>query len=497
MSGPRLHSLSGALAHSKEMAAELQLIGTRQLEDHVPLGLEFDHVQLTGQPAPGEKEAWNADPFMEGARVGTGRSDFLAALEDSVKAVEMRWAPLLQLHFPDQLDDYLNKVLVETGQRFFNKKQMDAPGYADLAARRRELLTQRLEARKNIGEDRLQGQEGLERSEELQQRVRAAEEQLARTSAPLKATRLRPRRRRQSFYEEELRLAWKRRDLAATFRWSRLLGGRRWGSRCRQHSPRERRRRTSVEATVLESWSEWRAQTRDLMKRSELKAEVVGEARKDLEELVSSFRTVKKRRACPAGSPLAEIWTMLLHASRNLSPGGLCFGNQRKKIEPVFTLSLVERLLCRVRSSGTAPLAWRHSSGAPLHKSNKAGPKGKRVGHMLPSVGKAVLQSSAEDEEGHVVTTCARRLAAWINPGKAARIGGPYQASHDMEAGTSWPEIAHGLSRPYPCILVGQVGGDGSSCGESVRTELPSWAAGIQAGDQYDPGQGWGCHAQN
>ena len=136
-------------------------------------------------------------------------------------------------------------------------------------------------------------------------------------------------------------------------------------------------------ATVLENWSEWRSQTRDIMKRSEIKAEVVGEARKDMEELMSSFRTVKKRRACPAGSPPAEIWTMLLHAS--LSQGGQGIGYQRKKIESVFTLSLAEKLLCRVRSSGTAPLAWHHSSGAPLHKSNKAGPKGKRVVHVLPS----------------------------------------------------------------------------------------------------------------
>ena len=75
---------------------------------------------------------------------------------------------------------------------------------------------QRLEARKSIGEDRLLGQEGVESAEELQQRVRTAKEQLASTSAILKAIRLRLRRRRQSFYEEELRLAWKRRDLAAT-----------------------------------------------------------------------------------------------------------------------------------------------------------------------------------------------------------------------------------------------------------------------------------------
>ena len=134
MFGLRLRSLFDALAHWNC----LQLSGTRQLRDHVPLGLEFDYVQLAGQPAPGEKEAWNAE--------------FLAALEDRVKA---EGAPLLQLHFPDQLDDYLNKVLVETGQRFFKKEPVDAPGYSDLAARRRELLTQRLEARNNIGEDRL------------------------------------------------------------------------------------------------------------------------------------------------------------------------------------------------------------------------------------------------------------------------------------------------------------------------------------------------------
>ena len=123
----------------------------------MPLGLEFDYVQLAGQPASGEREAWNADALMEGVRVGTKRSEFLAALEDRVGAEEARWTPLLQLHNPDLLDDYLNKILVETGQRFFKKGPMDAPDYSDLAAKRRELLAQRLEARKSIGEDRLLG----------------------------------------------------------------------------------------------------------------------------------------------------------------------------------------------------------------------------------------------------------------------------------------------------------------------------------------------------
>ena len=49
-----------------------------------------------------------------------------------------------------------------------------------------------------------------------------------------------------------------------------------------------------------------------------------------------------------------------------------------------------------------APLARHHSSGAPLHKSNKAGPKGKRVVHVLPSIGKQFFKVLAEDEKGRV-----------------------------------------------------------------------------------------------
>ena len=76
----------------RRMAAELQLIGTRQLRDHVPLGLEFDFVQLAGQPASGEKEAGNADALMEGVRAGTGRGDFLA---DAVGAAPTASLPRL------------------------------------------------------------------------------------------------------------------------------------------------------------------------------------------------------------------------------------------------------------------------------------------------------------------------------------------------------------------------------------------------------------------
>ena len=77
--------------------------------------------------------------------------------------------------------------------------------------------------RQSIGVDRLRGQDGLDQLKQLERNVRIAEEQLASTSAVLKAIRVRMRRRRQGFYVEELHSAWKRRDLAATFRRSRLL----------------------------------------------------------------------------------------------------------------------------------------------------------------------------------------------------------------------------------------------------------------------------------
>ena len=135
---------------------------------------------------------------------------------------------------------------------------------------------------------------------------------------------------------------------------------------------------------------------------------------------------------------------------------------------------------------GLASQLWRSSA-----REQQGGPQGKESGARVTLCGQTVLQSSTEDEEGHVVTTCACRLAAWTHPGKEARVGGPHQASHDMEAGTSWYEIVDGLSRPYQCISVGQVGGDGPSCRETVETELSSWAAEIQAGDHDDPGHGW------
>ena len=371
----------------------------------MPLGLEFDYVQLAGQPAPGEREAWNADALMEGVRVGTKRSEFLAALEDRVRAEEARWTPLLELHYPDLLDDYLNEILVETGQRFFKKEPMDAPDYSDLAAKRRELLAQRLEARKSIGEDRLLGQEGVESAEV---RVRTAEEQLANTSAILKTIRLRLRRRIQSFYEEELRLAWQRRDLAATFRWSRLLGGRRCGTKKRDYRAMSAARplkkawqdewtkpgaEGGMAAAEFESWSEWRNQPRDLVRRSELNARVSEDARWDLEELKSSYRTVKKRRACPAGTPPAELWTMLLHASRNLSPAGLGIG-----AHPIFAgkTSVPSSFFWRC-AVGVAPQLWSSTS-----QEQQGRPQGKESRSCVAFNGKAILQSPAGDEKGRV-----------------------------------------------------------------------------------------------
>ena len=57
-------------------------------------------------------------------------------------------------------------------------------------------------------------------------------------------------------------------------------------------------------AVELESWSEWRIQSRDLVRRSELNARVSEDARRDLEELKSlpsrnaSCRTLDNASPC-------------------------------------------------------------------------------------------------------------------------------------------------------------------------------------------------------
>ena len=125
----------------------------------------------------------------------------LAALEDRAGAEEARWTlALLQLHYPDLLDDYLNKILVETGQRFFKKEPMDAADYSDLATKAEGATCAAARGQEEHWRRSPSGAGGcVESAEELQQRVRTAQEQLANTSATLKTIRLRLRRRRQSF----------------------------------------------------------------------------------------------------------------------------------------------------------------------------------------------------------------------------------------------------------------------------------------------------------
>ena len=128
------------------------------------------------------------------------------------------------------------------------------------------------------------------------------------------------------------------------------------------------------------------------------------EARWDLEELKSSYRAVKKEKSLPQLERLLQnSGQCFSHASRDpVTCGAWGSGTREKELSQCPPCLCWKDLLCRVRSSGAAPLAWRHSSGAPLHKSNKAGPKGKRVVHVLPSMGKAILQSPAVDEKGRV-----------------------------------------------------------------------------------------------
>ena len=57
-------------------------------------------------------------------------------------------------------------------------------------------------------------------------------------------------------------------------------------------------------AVELESWFEWRIQSRDLARRSELNARVLDDARRDFKELKNSYRTEKKEEPAQPERPL-------------------------------------------------------------------------------------------------------------------------------------------------------------------------------------------------
>ena len=158
--------------------------------------------------------------------------------------------------------------------------------------------------------------------------------------------------------------------------------------RCRRHFHQERTGRTSGprpgrkeewEPLPWRGWSDWRNRSRDLTMRSGLNVGATVEARQGMEELRCSYCTVKKRRACPAGTPPAELWTMLLHASRNLSPAGLGIGYQRKKsirCAPCLCWN-VSFVVCALR----APHHW-HGTTAPellCTRATRLAPRGREL----------------------------------------------------------------------------------------------------------------------
>ena len=73
----------------------------------------------------------------------------LGWLDDRLSEQRYRTTPVVLTDANDGVGLELRNV--ETGQRFFKKEPMDAAGFSDLAAQRREFLSQRLEVTKSIG----------------------------------------------------------------------------------------------------------------------------------------------------------------------------------------------------------------------------------------------------------------------------------------------------------------------------------------------------------
>ena len=111
---------------------------------------------------------------------------------------------------------------------------------------------------------------------------------------------------------------------------------------------------------------------------------------------------------------------------------------QTKKVEPTGILALVDRLLCRVRSSGIAPLAWHHSSGAPLHRSNKPGLKGRRVVHVLPSMGKQFFKVLMRSKKPNGGGWSQPENADWLQMATFRGGDGSRRFSSDRSQVTTW-----------------------------------------------------------
>ena len=188
------------------------------------------------------------------------------------------------------------------------------------------------------------------------------------------------------------------------------------------------------------------------------------DARRDLEELKSSYRTVKKEKSLPSRK-------MLLHASRNLSPASAhpIFAGETPVQSSFF-------LRCAV---GVAPQLWSSTS-----QEQQGRPQGKESRSCVAFNWKAIFK-----------VLLGTRRDGWTPPAPAdwrpGYIPGRRResASHDMEAGTTWPEVTHSLSRFDKRIWVSQVGGNGSSRGGASGSEKSSGIAEIQTGDHNDPGK--------
>ena len=368
---------------------------------------------------------------------------------------ESQWSPLLQLHNPDQLDDHLNKIKVETGQRFFKKEPMDAPGCSDLAAKRRELLSQRLEARKSIGVGRLReswtGAHGAARAggPHLQRNSWPALQSLSRQFGcgcvvgggllrrgssvwPGRDGRgshfsLEPSVGRSTLGRQERGTAGRCRRRCLPRRLARMSGPSQglkevWAPRFLAAGQSGERRRVTSRSSRCSARSRWRRP--GVIWRTSRAQPPHRQEKTFLPRWITSP---------------ADLWTVFLHASRNLSPAGQGVGYQPKKVEPTGSRALLERLLCRVESSGAAPLAWHHSSGAPLHKNNKARPEGAASGSRAAVHGKAVLQSLAA--HGAEARMCGRHprqligcMATFLEGGASRR----FSSSSDRSRRGGW-----------------------------------------------------------
>lgn len=198
----------------RTVARALQLIPHRDPRDHLLVAVDFDRPEQSRGREQQKGVQWDLDRIQEAMTYGAGRAGFFAEVESRCEDKRERTFRQAQEPTPDNLWQEFVQDIQEVGEKHFGRRQHDDQ-LKEWKEEGRRLLRARWMARTKL-DDRLGSHFRLESLTRLiKKRVRAQASDWKRAR------------------EDELREAWRTRDLSLCWKLAQRLGG-------KQTAPRKR-----------------------------------------------------------------------------------------------------------------------------------------------------------------------------------------------------------------------------------------------------------------